>query len=253
MNGVFESYSSHSSYSSYHSLSVATARFVADYIRANPGALLCLAAGDTPLGAFAELVRMNKTEQVDLGSVFYVGLDEWVGLGPEDLGSCWQVMHDNFYTPAGIPKERMRVFDGLAEPAEECERMDEWVRRHGGIGLTLLGVGMNGHVGFNEPYDRRLACREDVDRRGRLSYVVPLDETTKSVSTKYFGAPRPVTHGVTISLEALRAARQIIVMASGEKKREIIRKSFYSEPSPEVPASMLQGHGNLIFLTDFNI
>ena len=266
----------------YHALSVEAAGRVAEFVRGNPGALLCLAAGDTPLGAFAELVRMQDAGEVDLGSVYYAGLDEWVGLGKEDRGSCWKVMYENFYGPARIPKERMKVFDGLAENAgRECGEMDEWVKGHGGIGLTLLGVGMNGHVGFNEPdagvnagtataYDDTgvnagtATAYNDAgdnspgrlvvpDRLESLSYVVELDGTTRAVSVKYFGEVRRVSHGMTISLRALRQARKIIVMASGERKREIVRKAFCSEPTPEVPASMLQGHPDLILLTDFNL
>jgi len=180
---------------------------------------------------------------VDLAGVYYVGLDEWVGLGYDDKGSCKQVMSDNFYTPAKIPPERMRVFDGLAEPEAECEEIGKWIAERGGIGLALLGVGMNGHVGFNEPNGPG----------GGGAIVVPLDDTTKAVSVKYFGRTLPVTQGVTISLATLKQARKIIVMASGGKKREIIRKSFCFEPTPTIPASFLQDHSDLTLLTDFTI
>ncbi|MCL1909737.1 MAG: glucosamine-6-phosphate deaminase [Kiritimatiellaeota bacterium] len=225
----------------YRTLSVETAKLIAEYVRANSGALLCLAAGDTPLGAFAELVKMQDAGEVDLSSVYYAGLDEWVGLGYEDKGSCKQVMSDNFYTPAHIPRERIHVFDGLNNPENECEKMNAWLDARGGIGLTLLGVGMNGHVGFNEPHGPSFAD-------GAL--VVPLDETTKSVGAKYFNKPTPVKYGITISLAALRNARKILVMASGAKKVRIVRKAFYEPPTPEVPASLLQGHPDLTLLLD---
>jgi len=217
-----------------------TARRVAAYINQNPGALLCLAAGDTPLGAFAELIKMQDAGEVNLSSVYYAGLDEWVGLGPHDKGSCRQVMDDHFYLPAKIPRERIHVFNGLADPAAECVAMNEWLALRGGIGLTLLGVGMNGHVGFNEP--------NGPDTNGAI--IVELDDVTKSVGAKYFDKPQPVSRGITIGLATLRGAREILVMASGAKKSSIIQKAFFNPPTPSVPASMLQGHPNLTLLLD---
>jgi 6-phosphogluconolactonase/Glucosamine-6-phosphate isomerase/deaminase len=227
----------------HQELSRETARQAAAFIRENPGSLLCLAAGDTPLGAFAELIKMQAAGEVDLSSVFYAGLDEWVGLGPLDKGSCRQVMGDNFYAPAGIPSSRIHIFDGLAalaDPAAECAAMDAWLAARGGIGLTLLGVGMNGHIGFNEPNTPRSAS----------ALVVPLDETTRAVGVKYFDKPQPMESGITIGLDALRAARRVLVMASGAKKAPIIQRAFHTAPTPACPASLLQGHSDLTLLLD---
>jgi len=224
----------------YATLSRTTAATVAAFIRANPDTLICLAAGDTPLGAFNELLKMQDAGEVDLSSVYYAGLDEWVGLGPADKGSCYQVMFDNFYTPARIPRSRIHVFDGLANPDTECATMNTWLASHGGLALALLGVGMNGHVGFNEP--------DAPDAADALT--VPLDNVTKAVSVKYFDKTQPVTTGVTLGLSALRKARQVLVMASGEKKAPIIKAAFATPPTPSNPASMLQGHRDLVLLLD---
>jgi glucosamine-6-phosphate isomerase len=224
----------------YPALSRETARRVAVFINQNPNALLCLAAGDTPMGAFAELIKMQAAGEVDLSSVYYAGLDEWVGLGPADTGSCHQVMHDHFYRPAKIHRSRVHVFNGLEDPATECAAMNAWLAKHNGLGLTLLGVGMNGHVGFNEP--------NGPDVSG--AFIIPLDDTTKSVSVKYFDRPQPVSRGITIGLATLRAAREILVMASGAKKAPIIQSAFFSAPSPSIPASLLQGHPTLTLLLD---
>ena len=226
--------------SDYAELSREAARLVAAFIRENPGALLCLAAGDTPLGAFAELINMQAAGEVDLSSVFYAGLDEWVGLGPLDKGSCRQVMSDNFYAPAKIQPERVHVFNGLADPAAECAAMNAWLAERGGIGLTLLGVGMNGHIGFNEPNAPRT----------HGAFIVPLDEVTQTVGIKYFDKPQSITTGITIGLETLRAARHVLVMASGAKKSAIIHRAFHAPASPDCPASLLQGHPDLTLLLD---
>ena len=227
----------------YAELSRETARSVAEFINGNPGALLCFAAGDTPLGTFAELIRMQEKGEVDLSAVFYAGLDEWVGLGPHDKGSCHQVMFGNFYAPAKIPRERIRVFDGLANPADECAAMGEWLDAKGGIGLTLLGVGMNGHIGFNEPANQP-------ENSGRQAIVVPLDEVTQSVGRKYFDGAPCVPTGITIALPTLFKARRILVMACGEHKAPIIRQSFTSPPTPALPASLLRNHPDLTLLLD---
>ena len=223
-------------------LSEAVARTVAAWINANPGRLLCLAAGDTPLASYAELVALQDRGEVDLSSVYYVGLDEWVGLGMEDVGSCRQVMHDAFYAPAGIPDARRRVFDGLADPTAECLAVGEWIEAHGGIGLTVLGVGMNGHVGFNEPGPvPEGLCR-----------VVELDETTRTVSAKYFDRPQPVHLCVTVNLPTLAAAERIVLMLSGERKRKIFARLGRDADGKDqnFPASLLMDHTGLVLFSD---
>jgi len=219
-------------------MSLAAARRVAAYSRLHPGRLLCLAAGDTPLAALRLLAGMEERGEAGLRAMVYVGLDEWVGLGPGDRGSCRRVMDENFYVPAGIPAGRRRVFDGLAaDPAAECKSVAAWMAGHGGIGLAVLGVGLNGHVGFNEPGG---PPGEAGDCR-----VVDLDETTRRVSAKYFGAPRPVLRGMTVGLAALRASDNVVILASGSAKADIIGRAFGRPPSPEVPASLFQNHPSL--------
>jgi 6-phosphogluconolactonase/glucosamine-6-phosphate isomerase/deaminase len=218
----------------------AVAQAAAAWIRAHPGALVCLAAGDTPLPAYARLVELQREGRVDLSSVFYVGLDEWVGLGYDDRGSCLQVMTDAFYAPAGIPPARRRVFDGLADPATECRAVDHWISDHGGIGFTLLGIGMNGHIGFNEP--------GAPDQDGCI--LVDLDATTRAVSIKYFGTARPVRQGVSVSARTLARAGTVFLMASGAKKAPIVAKVLAGAPHEEVPAARLVGHPGLQFFLD---
>jgi len=198
----------------YDELSEMAAHATAEYINNNPETLICLAAGDTPLGMLEILVDMHRHKEVDLSTVYYAGLDEWVGLGPEDIGSCAKVMSDAFYNPAGIPKDRIHVFDGLDKDIDkQCRSMEAWISHHGGIGFTLLGIGMNGHIGFNEP--------GTPDTKGCFS--VKLDNTTKTVSAKYFGKSRPVSTGMTIGWRTLLDAQTGIIMASGELKAPIVK------------------------------
>ena len=224
----------------YNSISVKTALIIADHINNNPDSLLCLAAGSTPLGVYVELVKMQSEGSVNLSNVYYAGLDEWVGLGKSDRGSCYQVMFDHFYNPAGIPHSRIHMFNGLGGMIDECDKMNKWLAARGNIALTLLGVGMNGHVGFNEPN------AQEADG----AILTSLDEVTKTVSKKYFGKDLPVTMGFTLSLSVLQKAGKILVLASGSSKAQIIKKAFFDAKTPDIPASLLQDTPGLILLLD---
>lgn len=218
-----------------------TAWSVASLIRQNPGRLICFAAGDTPLGMLRGLVRLQEEGGCDLRSMYYAGLDEWIGLGYGDKGSCAQVMKDAFYTPAGIPPEHMCIFDGLAQDADaECRKMEGWIKARGGLFLTVLGVGMNGHIGFNEPFGP--------DREG--CFTIALDATTRAVSEKYFGKSLPVTAGITIGWRTLLTSERMFVLASGKNKASIIEQAFAGKPSSAVPASRTQEHGSLVVALD---
>jgi 6-phosphogluconolactonase/glucosamine-6-phosphate isomerase/deaminase len=222
-------------------VALAVAGDIAAYIKGNPGALMCFAAGDTPLPVFRALAEMNSKGEVDLNSVFYVGLDEWVGLGMETAGSCAQVMRDEFYGPAGIKEDRICVWDGLApDMGAERNRIETWLSGRGGIGLALLGVGMNGHVGFNEPHT-------GVKER---TVITPLDGTTKAVSVKYFKKVLPVEYGVSIGTGELKKARKVILMATGALKAEILCRAFTGGPDETVPASLLADHENISLYAD---
>ncbi len=225
----------------YKEMSHMAASAVAAYINQNPGALLCLAAGTTPMGTFEALIEIQKAGKVDLTSVFYAGLDEWVGLGYQDKGSCCQVMFDAYYTPAGIHPERVHIFDGIDNDTEtQCRLMEDWINTHGGIGLTVLGIGMNGHIGFNEPY------APDINS----CFTIPLDDTTKLVSIKYFDRQQSVEYGITIGWRMLKDAKNVLLLADGEKKAQIVQLSLCGQMDPSVPASLMYDHPALTVIAD---
>ncbi len=223
-------------------LAQSVAGAIAEYINEHPGALLCFAAGETPLASFQALIGLQRQGKVDLGSVYYVGLDEWWGLGRETRGSCVQVMFDGFYDPAGIPKNHIEVFDGLAPDADaELRRIEAWIALRGGIGFTLLGIGMNGHVGFNEPgTGLPMGCIK-----------VELDDTTKSVSKKYFDSPLPVEYGIGVGAGELKKADVLFLMADSARKAEIVKKTVVDAPTADVPSSLMTDHPHSrIYLDD---
>ena len=120
----------------YEEMSASCAEFICGYINKNPGKLLCFAAGDTPLAIMKKLIEKQEAGEVNLASMYYAGLDEWEGLGYEDKGSCRQVMQDNFYGPAKIACENMRVFDGKADAGEETRAVLDFIKDKSGIGLA---------------------------------------------------------------------------------------------------------------------
>ena len=217
------------------------ARDIAVYINENPDSLLCFAAGNTPLPLFKRLLELQRGGEVNLGGVYYVGLDEWLGVGRETTGSCAQVMYDNYYAPAGVPDERVCVWNGLcADTSAEIARIGAWINGRGGIALALLGVGMNGHVGFNEP---NVAPAEG-------GVLVRLAEATLSASTKYFVKALPATHGLTVGLAELKKARKLLLAVTGAAKAGIVKKFAYGGANPAVPASLLMDHPDVTLYAD---
>ncbi|HHW31494.1 MAG TPA: glucosamine-6-phosphate deaminase [Clostridiaceae bacterium] len=228
-------------FDNHDELSRNAAIFIAEHMNQNPGGLTCFAAGNTPLRTFQELIKLQSQGKVDLSSSYYVSLDEWWGIGYETKGSCVQVMTDTFYKPAGIPSDRIKVFNGLADSIEEeKERIASYIRAHGGIDLLLLGVGMNGHIGFIEPNQFKPGACVDV----------PLSDVTKQVSVKYFGKQLNLQTGITIGYDTIKAAKKILVLISGEEKAEIAKKTLIDAPCEEIPSSMLQKHENAVFFLD---
>ena len=150
-------------------------------------------------------------------------------------------MFDNYYTPAGIPRERIEVFDGLNPDLEaEKSRIARWIQDRGGIGFSLLGIGMNGHVGFNEPgAGLPTGCID-----------IALDETTRRVSRKYFDSPLSVKRGVGVGAGTLKQAGRLILMADGARKAEIVCKTLLEPPTDRVPASLMADHPNASIFLD---
>jgi glucosamine-6-phosphate isomerase len=225
----------------YHTLSVAAAKEILGLISAKPDAVLCLAAGDTPSLAYRLLPNMAAEEHVDFSRCTFVGLDEWIGIPPDNPGSCHYFLTNNLFTPLGIKPSQIKLFNALAsDPVSECRKMDETIKTKGGIDLMLVGVGMNGHVGFNEP-----GVPMDL-----YSHVVKLDATTTTVGQKYFKQSTPLEKGITLGLQHFLESRKAIMVVSGTKKSSIVRDALQGEITTSVPASVIRKHHNGIILLD---
>jgi len=202
-------------------------------VREERAPLLCLAAGDTPRGAYERLVEREREDPVGLDRCTFVGLDEWRGLDGADPGSCRRFLNAVLFGPLRVREERIVFFDARAsDPDAECRRVDSWLAAAGPITLSVLGIGMTGHLGMNEP-----GSPEDGG-----SFLAGLDPLTVSVGGKYFdGGPAP-TEGYTLGMGQLMASRAVILLATGARKAPILRAALEGEVSARVPASLLRRH-----------
>lgn len=210
---------------------IEVAKKIIHVIKEKPNALICIAGGDTPKGVFKQLIDAQKNNCCDFKEVSFISLDEWVGISDETPGSCKQTLYDGLYTPLNLKESQIHFFNGKAESMiDECKQMDKIVAEHDGIDFVLLGIGMNGHLGFNEP-----------GTNTKNSSVLQLSPTTKEVSVKYFNKELPLRYGITLGMSQLTQAKNIVLMATSEKKREIVNLTFRGEKTNQVPSSLMQG------------
>lgn len=226
----------------YGQMSRRVAQIVGQTIAANPKAVLGLATGQTPEGCYAELVRMHREEGLDFRLVTTFNSDEYVGLAPSHPQSYHSYMSDKLFNHVNIDKNRTHIPDGLApRPREFCEAYERLIRSSGGIDLQLLGIGRNGHIGFNEP-------GSPFDSRTR---VVDLSEETRKDNSRFFGSISKVPRqAITMGLATIMEVRSIVLMASGVNKGWAVERAVNGPVTVEVPASILQRHQDCIFLVD---
>lgn len=222
-------------------MSLRAAREVIDLVSGKPDALLCLAAGDTPRLAYQLITQIAKEENVDLSNCYFVSLDEWVGIPPENEGSCQFFLRTNLFGPLKTYEKNIHLFNALSdELSKECAIMDDFINIHGGIDLMVVGIGPNGHIGFNEP-----GVPFDL-----YSHVVDLDETTTTVGQKYFSKSAALTKGITLGLKYLLESKLAILIANGSKKASVIKEAIEGEIGPKMPASIMRMHSNGMVIID---
>jgi len=225
----------------YALLSEMMAREVLIQVGKKTESVLCFPSGDTPIGLFARLADLHKKGTVDFSSCRFVGLDEWVGMDETDEGSCKHTLYHKLFYPLGIQMKNIVFFDAKADDLnEECERIDRIIHTLGGIDLMILGVGMNGHLGLNEP-----GVNENL-----YSHLVSLHPVTKKTGQKYFKTAASLTQGITLGLKHIMEAEHVIGMISGNHKAEIARIAIEGNISSQVPASILRNHRNATIYLD---
>jgi glucosamine-6-phosphate deaminase len=223
----------------YESMSAAAAAIVAGKIHEKPDAVLLLPTGTTPLGMYRRLVRLHDEGGLSFARATFFNLDEYLGLPPDHPASYRVYMRENFYDHIDADPGRVHVPDGSApDPEAECERYEAAIREAGGADLCGLGIGRNGHIGFNEP-------GAPFDSRTR---VVRLSESTRLVNAADFEENRAPEKAITVGMATVFEAREILLLASGANKANAVAAAIEGEVSEDVPASMLRRHPNVTFL-----
>jgi len=204
--------------------------------------LICIASGDSPSGIYKNIVKGVGSKKINIDSWSFLGLDEWVGLNGDDEGSCRYHLNRELFNPLNIPTNRICFFDGAANDLEqECKITEAHIKEHNGIEIAILGLGMNGHIGMNEP-------NTSIHTR---SHIINLDPLTVEVGQKYFKKPQPLTKGITLGIETLMDAKHIVLIVIGAKKANIVKQVMEGPISEAVPASLLRSHPNCsIYLDD---
>jgi len=220
----------------------AAAAFVSAQILKKPDTVLGLATGSSPLPLYGELIRMYERGLIDFSKVCSYNLDEYIGLGALHPCSYRAFMQENLFNHINIKPENTNLPDGsCSDPQEECVRYDDAILKSGGIDLQILGIGANGHIGFNEPNERFTY----------ETHVAMLSQTTLHDNRKFFpsGIEQPA-RAITMGIGGIMAAECIVLIATGRGKAEAIEKSVRGPIVPSLPASVLRLHSNVIFLLD---
>lgn len=228
-------------FNSYQDLSAFAAEEILKTVKSNPRATLCLATGDSPKLTYQIFVREVIAQKINLDSVHFVALDEWMGVPSSNPGSCHYFLNENLFVPLKIKSDNIHLFDAFAKDTKtECDKMNVAIKSLGGIDLMLVGVGMNGHIGFNEPG----ASETD------YAHVAELDSTTQQVGQKYFSQQTALTRGITLGLAHFFEAKKVLMLANGKKKSSIIKSAIEGKISTEVPASLVRKHSGSQVLID---
>lgn len=228
----------------YEELSRKAALLIAAQMTVKPHSVLGLATGSTPVGTYKELIAMNKAGDIDFSEITSVNLDEYVGLDGTNDQSYRYFMNDNLFNHVNIRKEFTFVPNGCAEDlAAEGAAYDAMIKELGGIDIQLLGIGLDGHIGFNEP-DKFFTA---------ATHEVVLDESTIEANARFFEKKEDVpTTAITMGMMSIMQAKKVLLIANGAKKREIVEKSFFGPITPEVPASILQLHPDVTVIFSEN-
>lgn len=228
----------------------ALAEVLAGRVAARMGAgrplTLGLPTGRTPLALYAALARMTRSHRIDWSAVRTFNLDEFVGLGAGDPHSYRTFMERHLFDHVAIPSRNVGFLDGRAvDPAVECARYERAIRAAGGLDLVLLGIGGNGHIGFNEPADALIA----------QTHATTLDEPTRAANAWWFGGnPAAVPHqALTMGVGTILSATEIVLMATGAAKIAPVRAMLQGPVTTRVPASLLQLHRNVRVMVDADV
>jgi glucosamine-6-phosphate deaminase len=225
----------------YEAVSAAVAYVVAGRLEEEPSAVFMLPTGITPLGMYRRLVEMHRSGGLSFANATFFNLDEYLGLAPDHEASYHVYMKEHFYGLIDADPARVFVPDGTApDPEAECERYEAAIRLAGGIDVCVLGIGRNGHIGFNEP-------GAPFDSRTR---VVKLSESTRKVNASDFEADRAPERAITAGMATIFDSKTVLLLASGTNKAGAVAAAVEDDVSESMPASMLRSHPSAVLFLD---
>ena len=226
----------------YDEMSRIAANVLSAQVMMKPDCVLGLATGSTPIGTYKVLIERCAAGDLDFSRVKSINLDEYVGLSGEHDQSYRYFMNNNLFNHINIDKANTNVPNGLAEDVDaECERYNNVINTLGPIDIQVLGMGHNGHIGFNEPDDHFPLETHKVD----------LAQSTIDANARFFASADEVPRqALTMGIKTIMQAKKVLVVVSGKDKAEIVKKAFTGPVTPEVPASILQMHSDVILVAD---
>lgn len=229
---------------SYDELSTRAAAIICAQVIMKPSCVLGLATGSSPLGTYAKIIEKYRNGEVDFSNVTSINLDEYVGLDANHDQSYRYFMNENLFRHINIDPYKTHVPCGVASDTQrECNEYDALIERCGGIDLQLLGIGLDGHIGFNEPCDV-------FEKR---THEVELDPSTIAANARFFAGEADVPRkALTMGMGGIMGAKKVLLIANGKNKRDIVEKAFFGPITPAIPASLLQLHNDLTVIYSEN-
>ena len=226
----------------YTAMSRMAANIISAQIIMKPDCVLGLATGSTPVGTYRQLIAWYEKGDLDFQKVTTINLDEYKGLSPQNEQSYRYFMNQNLFDQININQSHTYVPDGLEEDRNKaCRDYNEIIRKSGGIDLQLLGLGQNGHIGFNEP-------EEAFEKE---THCVKLSESTIAANARFFATMDEVPkEAYTMGIKSIMQAKKILVIVSGKEKANIVKRAFFGPVTPMVPASVLQLHNDVTLVGD---
>ncbi len=226
---------------SYEAMSKKAADDIIQEIHSIKNPVLCTASGDTSAGLYKELINRLNNEKTDISSWYFVGLDEWLGMNGNDEGSCRFHLNNQLFHPLKVAENNIGFFNGKTkDPEAECDRIENFINRNGGIDVAIVGLGMNSHIGMNEPGTSQ----------SLHSHIAAIDSITRQVGQKYIKEKQQLTEGITLGVANLMEARHVILVVNGSNKAEMVKQVLEGTISEQLPASLLRNHKNFSVYLD---
>ena len=228
----------------YEELSEKACEFLAEQLADPSVNVVGLATGGTPLGVYKKMVELYNNEKISFQHIHTLNLDEYVGLPQWDFNSYHQYMCRHLFNHIDIPFEQTHIPSGVAANLEEeCRQYEKLIRDLGGVDIQLLGIGSNGHIGFNEPgtpFDTK-------------THIVDLTPSTREVNARYFDEEGQVPHrAITMGINTIMQSKKVLLIASGLSKAKALKQLIQGEEDEQIPATILQNHHDLTIIADEN-